>query len=57
MRNKNYREALAAGVRAAAQRESSLIEVYKAIDEIKASRTSDLVTLPSDAKRLLPKAG
>lgn len=57
MKNKNYKDALAAGVRAAAQREKGLIEVYKAIDEIKASRTSDPVALPLDAKRLLPKAG
>ena len=57
MENKNYKDALAAGVRAAAQREKGLIEVYKAIDEIKVSRTSDQVALPLDAKHPLPIAG
>ena len=52
MRNKNYKKDLADCVKAIAIGEEGLVEIYTVIEEIKVSRTDDLIKLPSNVKRL-----
>ena len=50
--SENYKEDLIDCVKAVATGENGLVEIYAAINEIKASRTGGPVKLPSNAKRL-----
>lgn len=52
MASENYKKDLADCVKAVAIRENGLLEIYTAIEEIKASRTGGPAKPPSNAKRL-----
>ena len=52
MTDKKYKKDLADCVKAIAEGEKGLVEIYTVIEEIKVSRTDDLIKLPSNVKRL-----
>lgn len=52
MTEKNYTHRLIDCIKAVAETEKGLVEIYTAIEEIKVSQTNDPAKLPSSAKHL-----